>query len=735
MKFYFNLTLCFLVLISVLSTGCGGGAQPAAQSPVDTQGALAWPPPIGTHTVSDHGSVLEGVEYAAAGGNVADFGSDLMMTGGGNLPWAIYAMGELGYDNELVSISAVTTATPDDPGDGTELYYAVANHHLGIWVWIDAPTAESPWSCPEIEAHRYRNDLGYAHLAVVLSGPGTGRVDNVTFTHEVLQVIVDAPENLTAEATAVHEVTLDWDDVPGADGYNVFRSTDADFSSQAQVNTEPVVPSTFVDSVSTDGRYYFYRVTALATNESDPSNIARAWVFGDDLPAPFDLQVTGRGDGSFTAGWDWDDPVGGNPYGFRLFIDTVPFFTLASETMAEHTTFGAARSNTFHGLEPGVTYYWKLCAYDGMTSPNGRMSEEMTGTGTGSWTWGAFEVIGTGQPPVRAVVGDSEIAVSYFNGFEVDFAIQDGASWRIETPIHGSLQYQGRSAGPFTDYQDICYASNTFLLTAFAHDTGDCWIAEWDSSGSTGDWSQTLIHGDGRTTVGSLPAPKSGLYAQCAGDNTEFGVLQYYLTDNELHLHTRDVTDAGGSWSDVVVRDDYTPGSTLSHSMKFRNGNLFVLQTDNLSNELYFGDRTGGWVWADIRGASDPKLAKHHDLHWFADEWWSTGYQTADKDLYLVHGTTTPWTVDREDGVGGLIAGYHARMDVEGDEAVVIQFKEGKYHFALYSEGWDWHAINVPAVADYGADADVLLRNGTPYIAFQDEDTNEIKIAMGTPPV
>ena len=719
MRFNQYLTICLLLVISLASVGCGGGSQPASSSPLaqDSQG-LAWPPPEGAHAASAYLQTVDGADFIARGGNTAVITPRLVFTGGGNLPWAIYSYGDLDSDNELVSVYAEFTETPNTPGDGTRFYFAIANFETDTWQWIGSPTEASPWICPPVNADFYRDDEGFAYLAVVLHGRGYGQLYSVTFDHEANQGMIDAPENLVADTPAPNQVDLDWDDVAYAEGYNVYRSTDKHFLSQSKVNPEPLTASEFTDTLSTDGNYYFYRVTAVAAQESAHSNTVEVWVFGDDLPAPYNLQVTNRTDDSFTISWDYD----GSPYGYKLYIDTVPDFTMYSETMQEHTKGGFASSNLFGGLTQGVTYYVKLCAYDGMTDPCGRMSEEISGACGGSWTWSEAELIGTGQPPVRAVVGDGVIAASYFNGFSVYFAIRDDGTWRVEEALPSTTEY-------FTDYQDLCYGGGTYLVTSFAHDPGDCWVAEWDSATATGNWTRTRIHGNGSTGLGEHV---SGMYVACAASDTELAVAHYYLTTNELMLHTRTIN--GGSWdAGTVIRDGYTAGCTAANSLAYLDGNLYVLATENLINELYFGDRTGGWAWADIRDASETKLSKHHDLQRFNGEWWSTGYQTSDKDLYLIHGESAPWEYDLEDGLAG-IAGNYARLAVEDDEAVVIQKKDGSYYFALYSEDWDWHAISVPGVEDYESDADVVLLEGVPYLVFEDDDTGEIKIAYGIAP-
>lgn len=91
------------------------------------------------------------------------------------------------------------------------------------------------------------------------------------------------PANLTVVSTGSGKITLYWDGVPGADGYNVYRGTNSGgenyttpVNGGTPVTTESYSGSgiyTFTNTGLTNGTEYFYTVKAVADcGESQPSN-------------------------------------------------------------------------------------------------------------------------------------------------------------------------------------------------------------------------------------------------------------------------------------------------------------------------------------------------------------------------------------------------------------------------------------------------------------------------------
>jgi glycosidase len=100
--------------------------------------------------------------------------------------------------------------------------------------------------------------------AVLITPPGTDLTPS------------DAPTGLMAGARD-GAVDLAWDAVPGAAGYNVYRSP-VSGGGYARLNNAPLVGTAYTDDMVVNGRLYYYVVTALdaAGNESARSNEVEA---------------------------------------------------------------------------------------------------------------------------------------------------------------------------------------------------------------------------------------------------------------------------------------------------------------------------------------------------------------------------------------------------------------------------------------------------------------------------
>lgn len=87
-----------------------------------------------------------------------------------------------------------------------------------------------------------------------------------------------APNNLTATAVDGVDsyVTLTWDAVEGANGYNVYRTL-LDGMETEQINSEPIKNASYIDNSVTNGtRYYYYVKSIVGASNSIYSNVATA---------------------------------------------------------------------------------------------------------------------------------------------------------------------------------------------------------------------------------------------------------------------------------------------------------------------------------------------------------------------------------------------------------------------------------------------------------------------------
>ena len=84
---------------------------------------------------------------------------------------------------------------------------------------------------------------------------------------------------------------LEWDDVDGADSFNVYRDTTSGVDAGGSALETEVTETSFTDDTAENGTTYFYVVTALAneggeTAESDPSGEVEVIPFSDPPDRP-----------------------------------------------------------------------------------------------------------------------------------------------------------------------------------------------------------------------------------------------------------------------------------------------------------------------------------------------------------------------------------------------------------------------------------------------------------------
>lgn len=715
--------LCVLVAgcLAVMLAGCSSSGANGVTSGIAPLAGLPWPPPAAERETSNTDNNFNGSDWVMKSPTAGNAGNSLELSGGGELPWAIYAVTGLGTTNELLEAGSTFSESPLEDGDGTNLFIALANYNVDSWEWFE-PEA-SPWTQATATPADYRSPGGFGYLAVALAGPGTASVDTVSFTTS--GDFVAAPQNLTAEAVMVELIELNWDSVPNAQGYNIYRGTKPDMSNKDWINEGSglVTDNFYEDEFIFRNLYYYYQVTAVGAVESAPSNTAKVWSHGVELPAPQNFRVVERTAEMIRVGWDWEGP---NPSkGFRVFVDTVPDFHIDSQT-ENHSISPFLRSYPRQFCEPEVIYYFKVCA-ESSANNKGRMSEEIFASVTNYWDWSDMQTIAVGELPLRGVKVGDELAVAYFNGPSVDVSVSDSGTWSADTALP-----ENGGSHIYADYLDFAYADGTYLVTAWESRAGDSYAAY----GSPGSWTRDLVHGDGNT---GLFHPESGFFCICAVNAEEMSIVQLFNRAPpdapQLLIHTKSL--AGGGWSQSILRQLEANTYTPSHCLQYYSGDLYYLGTHGLEAELYFTSRDGGWIFedsTDIVQSTTLRLRKYHDLTRFNSKWYTTAYDAVQQNLYMLdEASPVPWNREAITSTSES-SGYYARMDAEGEEAIVLFYGGGSYHFGLYSKGWADEMIIVPGVEDFGNSAEIFLRSGEPYFIFRDDSTGEIKIARGVPP-
>jgi hypothetical protein len=276
-----------LTLVLLAALGCAGrGSMPNAATSLQPGFSVLWPPPAGViRQTSDDVVRLRGIEHSAVGGGTADVPPQLQLNGGSGLTWAIYSLGGFSTNVQPAQFDVDFSVTPATPGDGTALWVGLADYSVGRWTWTNA--ASPTYSDIPVDPLHFISPAGSAAIAVVITGPGSANISEVRL-HRAGDTDIAVPQNLTgsAELGVVH---LDWDDVPGVQGYHVYRSLTDTFTSPVRLTATPVTQSQYDDTTVGSDITYYYKVTAVKYNESAMSEMVMVHSPKDNLLTPQNL--------------------------------------------------------------------------------------------------------------------------------------------------------------------------------------------------------------------------------------------------------------------------------------------------------------------------------------------------------------------------------------------------------------------------------------------------------------
>ncbi len=806
------LALAVLALL-LFAAGCAGrGAMHSDSTSPGPGFNVPWPPPASAiRRASDDVVHLNGIDHFAGGGATVELPPQVQLSGGGDLTWVMYSVGDFSATVQPAQFDVDFSVTPHTPGDGTALWIGLADYALGHWTWAQAtpPT----YSNAPVDPLHYISPTGAATIAVVITGPGSARISEVRY-HRVGNTDVPVPQNLTgtAELGVVH---LDWDDVPGVQGYHVYRSlTDTftapvrltaspvadsqyddttvgsdityyykvsavkynesalsnmatvhtpkddlptpqnliaipyvgqvqlqwdavidavgynvyrdvawDFAEPVKLNTALVTTSEYLDDAVGNNRFYYYRVSAVHIGESGLSNMADVYVPQADLPLPENPRATNITQTQFRVAWDWTAPDAIS--GFLVLVSTIPDFSLA-DNPEQRTTTAMGRSILFSNREPDTTYYFRIAAMDG-AGLRGRMTNDIAVKTLGYWHWGDIETIGPGAAPVALVKDGTELTVAYFNATQVDVARRQEGAWNVEPGVLGT----GDDAGGFGTYLDMATAGGKYVIASYATLPGDLWVA----TGAPGDWSRSRVDGDGSTAIGHTA---SGDYCKVAASADEFAVL--YRDDPAAALVLRTSPTAAVSWSGTTTISSGI-SEPLHHSAAYDDANLHILKFNPGTHELLFGDRDGGWAWADIGASGGEDFGAYNQLLKVGLDWWTPAVNDTTGDFYTLRGSGAAWDKKTVSTIGiyGDPVGANARLAPFGANMAMVFYDfnaTNRWYYGLYDSGtgvWTVEPLMLSGVTP-GFYMDIATIGSDPYIIFHDIDEQTIKCLKGTPP-
>lgn len=693
--------LCLALSVCVLAS-CGS-KSPIGEIPNSSGFNVPWPAdgaPV--RVASDDTVQLQGNEYAMIGGSAIEDGTTASLTGGGDLTYAIYTLGgfiEPLMFSELALDAEVEHATP---GDSTQLYVGLANYSRTSWEWYAADSGG--WSTGPLNGTNYHSPIGTAGVAVVLDGPGSASIRSLTFTRTGDTTLLP-PDPIFADPV-VGRITISWDRVPVAEGYNIYRDEEPALPAPQKLNSDPISADFYGDLTVTPGVMYYYFVTSVSRGaESEPSMMLDVFAPEVNLPEPANVRMLDTKPTATTIAWDWE---GVPPNQFVLYLDELKDFNLVAPLQWRFAA-GSDRQLTFNGLEEGTKYRWRISAVFG--GRRGRMTDDRPVVTL--WNWGPPETVGNGTDTVVAIKAGSDLAAAYYDTNIVNFARRDNGVWTEETVLDSEM---------FDTYVDLAYSGGKYLVTGWAVLPGDMWVA----TGTPGNFTQLRIHGDGSTGLGHK---NSGIGGVATATSTEFIVAHTDYEEHATLIQTRPIS--GGEWS--LTSLDTHAWLDTPYNLASEGNNVYLLMKDIDTHALLFGDRNSGWEFTPAIPPRSPRVYFNSDLVRFGDQWVSPLRDASNHLFIMVEGNETPWTIEKlsDDNVGS-----GARIDAEGSMAGIVYTAWGDWWWAYTGDGgakWIMSEIRIKDNHVTGR-PDIVFLDGSPYLVYADALSGKIKAAKGTPP-
>jgi len=285
------------------------------------------------------------------------------------------------------------------------------------------------------------------------------------------------PIGLSVTSAMDTQASLSWtaNTEPDLAGYNLYRSTVLG-SGYAKVNGATITGTSYTDSGLTNGKTYYYKISALDNvtppNESAQSAAVTAIIVDTTPPAiPTGLTVTSAANQQVVL--DWNDNTEPDLAGYYIYRSTnsgTGYIKLNANLMT-------ASAFTDNGAANNKTYYYKITAVDNAPSPNESAK-------SGYVTATVVDTIAPAQPTAfTAGPGDAQVVLTWTNPTDSDFAgiqIQRKTNGFPTSPTDGWTGYTGTTGTSWTNGSLV--NGVTYYYTIFAKD--DAPVPNWSAVSS-----------------------------------------------------------------------------------------------------------------------------------------------------------------------------------------------------------------------------------------------------------
>ena len=300
-------------------------------------------------------------------------------------------------DEKRITFSSSMTESggwpPTVPGDGSHVH-AIWGTNLGV---TEPGSSGSPLYTTQ---GRYIGQLHggpsacgaadlsdyYGRFSVSWTGGGTDstRLSNWLDPLSTGEIVLDGrnacsavpPTGISATATAPNEISVTWDVVGGATGYNVYRAVGTCPQTSYTLVGGNVPAPPFIDTTVSGGTGYAYVVRTIATCESPAASSCGSAVATGicTLPPVFAglTSVTSAGTSACGLNLAWSEGTAscaGATLKYNVYRSTTPGFTPGPLNLVQSCAVGTSFADS--GVTGGTTFHYVVRAEDSTTVGSG----------------------------------------------------------------------------------------------------------------------------------------------------------------------------------------------------------------------------------------------------------------------------------------------------------------------------------------------------------------------------
>jgi fibronectin type 3 domain-containing protein len=179
----------------------------------------------------------------------------------------------------------------------------------------------------------------------------SGGIEGIPSTAVSAATLRSAPGNFRATSATESSVSLAWNTVDNASGYNVYRSNSVN-GTYTKLNSSLIPDTSYTNTGLSSNTSYYYKVSVVV---DDVESVQSGAISGTTLLiAPGGLNVTAVTDVTVSLGWN--SLTGANGYNIYRSASENGSYTKVN------TSVITVLSYTNAGVSPDTTYYYKVCA-------------------------------------------------------------------------------------------------------------------------------------------------------------------------------------------------------------------------------------------------------------------------------------------------------------------------------------------------------------------------------------